>query len=57
MKRTPEARFFALESLVPAPTGPQEPVAIVGVEDVMLPGLLDRPQLVTWAGPNELRTA
>ena len=56
LKRTPEARFFVLQSLVEPPVGPKTPVSIVGVEDVYLPGHLDRPQVVTWAGPNELRT-
>jgi uncharacterized lipoprotein YmbA len=56
LKRTPEARFFILQSLVALPTAAQEPVAIVGVETALLPGHLERPQLVTWAGPNELRT-
>ncbi len=56
LKRTPEARFFVLESLVQPPAVGQEPVGIVGMETVLLPGHLARPQLVTWAGPNELRT-
>ncbi len=56
LKRTPEARFFVLQSLaLPAAQGRQEPIGIVGVEAVRLPGHLDRPQLVTWAAPNELR--
>ncbi len=56
LKRTPEARFFVLQSLAqPAAQGRQEPIGIVGVEAVRLPGHLDRPQLVTWAAPNELR--
>ena len=57
LKRTPEARFFVLESLA-TPSGVSrsvEPIGIVGVETVRLPGHLDRPQLVTWAAPNELR--
>lgn len=56
LKRTPEARFFVLESLAQpaAAQGPQKPVGIVGVEAVRLPGHLDRPQLVTWTAPNEL---
>lgn len=56
LRRTPEARFFVLQSLVAPPEAAQEPVALVGVEAVLLPGHLNRPQLVTWAGPNELRT-
>ena len=31
------------------------PVGVVGVEQVRLPGHLDRPQLVTWTGQNELK--
>jgi len=56
LKRTPEARFFVLQSLVEPPAATQEPVAIVGVENVLLPGHLDRPQIVTWSGPNEMTT-
>ena len=56
LKRTPEARFFVLQSTVEPPATAQEPGAIVGVERVLLPGHLDRPQIVTWSGPNEMRT-
>jgi uncharacterized lipoprotein YmbA len=56
LKRTPEARFFVLQPLVEPPVGAQEPVAIIGVEPVWLPDYLNRPQVVTWAGPNEMRT-
>lgn len=56
LKRTPEARYFVLRSLVEPPAVAEEPVGIVGVETALLPGHLDRPQLVTWAGPNEMRT-
>jgi len=56
LKRTPEARYFVLQSLVDPPAAAEEPVAIVGVETALLPGHLDRPQIVTWAGPNEMRT-
>lgn len=56
LKRTPEARFFVLQSLVQPPPGSLEPVGIVGVEPVVLPGHLDRPQLVVWTGPNEMKT-
>lgn len=57
LKRTPEARFFVLRSLVepsPAPEVPATP-GLVGVLPVLLPGHLERPQLVTWSGPGELR--
>lgn len=57
LKRTPEARFFVLRSLVEAPAAPATDAgrAIVGVSGVRLPGHLDRPQVVTWQAPGELR--
>jgi len=57
LKRTPEARFFVLRSLVEPPEAPAPPTpaGLVGVLPVRLPGHLERPQLVTWAGPGELR--
>jgi uncharacterized lipoprotein YmbA len=57
LKRTPEARFFVLRSLVEPPEAPARPApaGLVGVLPVRLPGHLERPQLVTWAGPGELR--
>jgi uncharacterized lipoprotein YmbA len=56
LKRTPEARFFVLQSEIEPPARPSEeaPLGIVGVEEVFLPGHLRRPQLVTWTAPNEL---
>jgi hypothetical protein len=55
LKRTPEARFFVLRSLVePAASAPR-PGSFVGILPVRLPGHLERPQLVTWTGPGELR--
>jgi uncharacterized lipoprotein YmbA len=57
LKRTPEARFFVLRS-VAEPASPAAPDArrgFVGVTAVRLPGHLDRPQLVTWTAPGELR--
>jgi len=56
LKRTPEARFFVLQSLVTLPPGSAEPVGIVGVEPAVLPGHLERPQLVVWTGANEMKT-
>jgi len=58
LKRTPEARFFALRPVAalparPTPTDPGRD--IVGVLPVSLPGLLERPQLVAWSGPGEVR--
>jgi len=61
LKRTPEARFFALrstiEALAPAgpPAGPPAGGNLLGVLPVTLPGHLDRPQVVTWTGPGEIR--
>lgn len=58
LKRTPEARFFVLRSLA-EPPGPGSPLAppadLVGLLPVLVPGYLDRPQVVTWAAPGELR--
>jgi uncharacterized lipoprotein YmbA len=55
LKRTEDARFFVLQSLVEPPAAAQEPVALVGIETVRLPGHLERPQLVTWTAPGELQ--
>ena len=56
LKRTPEARFFVLRSLAePAAAPALAKQGLVGVLPVRLPGHLERPQLVTWAAPGELR--
>ena len=58
LKRTPEARFFVLRSLAEPPTAPDpeaSPVRLAGLLPVRLPGYIDRPQLVTWTRPGELR--
>jgi uncharacterized lipoprotein YmbA len=57
LKRTPEARFFVLRPLAedPAATAPRAPASLVGLLPVVLPGYLDRPQLVSWVAPGELR--
>lgn len=57
LKRTPEARFFVLRSVAepPAAAAPHAQRGLVAVMPVRLPGHLDRPQLVTWAAPGELR--
>ncbi len=58
LKRTPEARFFTLRSVLePAEAAPAtaSPASVVGLLPVLVPGHLERPQLVTWAGPGELR--
>ena len=56
LKRTPQARYFVLRSLV-EPAAPVTPAkrGVVGVLPVRLPDHLERPQLVTWAAPGELR--
>jgi len=57
LKRTPEARFFVLRSLAEPPEAPvrPSPARLVGVLPVHVPGHMERPQLVTWTGPGELR--
>ncbi|HSD28679.1 MAG TPA: PqiC family protein, partial [Vicinamibacteria bacterium] len=58
LKRTPEARFFVLRALVVPPeaaVAAARPGSVVGILPVRVPGHLERPQLVTWAGPGELR--
>ena len=56
-KRSPEARYFVLRSpadtmAIPRPVAPR---GFVGVQTVELPEHLDRPQLVAWTAPGELR--
>ncbi len=56
LRRTPGARFFVLRSvLAPASSERIGAEGALGVLPVRLPGALDRPQLVTWAGASELR--
>jgi hypothetical protein len=56
LKRTPEARFFALRTLAePMAAEAAATPALVGLLPVGLPGYLERPQLITWVGPGELR--
>jgi uncharacterized lipoprotein YmbA len=56
LKRTPQARFFVLQSEIKPETSSSEeaPEGIIGMEKVLLPGHLVRPQLVTWKATNEL---
>ena len=55
LKRTPEARFFVLRSLVePLPPGATPAPGAVGVLNVRLPGHLERPQIIVWRAPNEM---
>ena len=57
LKRTPEARFFVLRSVAepPAAAATHAQRGLVAVMPVRLPGHLDRPQIVTWTAPGELR--
>jgi uncharacterized lipoprotein YmbA len=58
LKRTPEARFFVLRAVVEPGEAPAAAAPIgsfVGLLPVRVPGHLERPQLVTWTGPGELR--
>jgi uncharacterized lipoprotein YmbA len=58
LKRTPEARFFTLRPVAELPASQASNAAgpgIVGVLPVSLPGFLERPQLVAWSGPGEVR--
>jgi uncharacterized lipoprotein YmbA len=56
LKRTPEARYFVLRPLLePSPPADRLPEGAVGLLPVRLPEHLLRPQLVLWAGPDELR--
>jgi uncharacterized lipoprotein YmbA len=57
LKRTSEARFFALRPVAKAPraSGDERSASIVGVLPVFLPGSLERPQLVAWSAPGEVR--
>jgi hypothetical protein len=56
LKRTPEARFFVLRSLSePLPESASPSTGAVGVHNVRLPGYLERPQLIVWRAPNEVR--
>jgi uncharacterized lipoprotein YmbA len=56
-KRTPEARFYVLQALVepPAASAPAAAGGLVGVLPVRLPEYLDRPQLVTEIGAEQVR--
>jgi uncharacterized protein len=57
LKRTPEARYFALRSVTDlAQASPGESRAgVVGVTEVRVPRHLARQQLVIWSSPSELR--
>jgi uncharacterized lipoprotein YmbA len=55
LKRTPEARLFALRATAPRAAGTYAGGDLVGVMPVHLPAHLDRPQLVSWSTQGELR--
>ena len=55
IKRTPGASFFVLRALVEAKTPEGTVAGTIGLLPVRIPGALDRPQLVSWTAPNELR--
>ena len=57
LKRTPEARFFVLRAVAEGPAAQVTAPApsLVGLLRVALPGYLERPQLITWVAPGELR--
>jgi uncharacterized lipoprotein YmbA len=55
LKRSEEARFFVLRSFPRVAAQAEILPGAVGVMEVRLPGHLERPQIVTEAGPNELR--
>jgi len=57
LKHTPEARFFVLRSVAEPPQQPAVAGSgtVVGVLAARLPGHLERPQVVSWVAPGELR--
>ena len=58
LKRTAEARFFTLRPVAERPTTPaanNPGGGVVGLLPVSLPSFLERPQLVAWTGPGEVR--
>jgi len=50
---TPASRFYTL-SATPASAGPSSDLS-VAVGPVTVPGVVDRPQIVVSAGPNQVR--
>ena len=57
LKRSPEARLFALRPVAERSAPPASSatgLGIVGVLPVSLPGILERPQLVSWSAPGEV---
>jgi uncharacterized lipoprotein YmbA len=54
-KRTPGARFFVLRSLIEAKARVAPVEGSIGLLPARIPLALDRPQLVAWTAPTELR--
>jgi hypothetical protein len=53
---SPPVSFYSLNALaVETSSAPAAPVLAIGVGPVVLPGYLDRPQLIVRSGPNHLR--
>ena len=62
LKRTAEPRYFALRPVAGTPPAAAwvapasaEVALVLGVLPLALPGHLERPQLVSWIGPDEMR--
>lgn len=54
---TQPSRFYTLSSLRPAAEDPGSDGPVIGLEPVILPDYLDRPQIITRAGPNRMMLA
>ena len=54
---TQPTRFYALSSLQPTADEASADGRVIGLEPVILPDYLDRPQIVTRAGPNRMMLA
>jgi uncharacterized lipoprotein YmbA len=57
LKHTPEARFFVLLPLAEPPEGAAPPSegGVVGLLRIVVPEYLERPQVVSWVAPGELK--
>jgi len=55
--RPDPSRFFVLTPLPDAPSTPETHVGSLGVGPILLPRYLDRPEIVTRVGPNEVKPA
>jgi uncharacterized lipoprotein YmbA len=52
---SPPARFYTLSATATAPVPPPTSTLLLAVGPVTVPSVVDRPELVVSAGPNELR--